>query len=370
MWTRWLVCVMKWSEQSGFFQEVHMFKHLAIFGLLTVLMLFQPLVHLGAEANDKISTIGGVSQPPYRVLQVVLRRNVQVFAYDLVDTAKASGYNAIQFTLAGGVKLDNAPWKPNNKDWSKAELLDWVAYVRSRGLEVIPGFHLLTHQEKFTEGRYPKLMFNAVTYDPRNEEVYRLILPLLDEIITAVRPVAIHIGHDEVKWTPKHLKAGEVPLPSDLFLKDVLRIHAHLKSKGVSTWMWGDMLLSPKEFPRMSKKGLQGGMSGYGKEMRDRLPRDIVIVDWQYSGVGENSFSLSVLQKEGFKVIAATGKNLSAARDFAKYAIKNEAYGLMATTWGYYKNGYTEGVKQTIKSSGELFRNPDAKVKGVADAGD
>ena len=40
-------------------------------------------------------------------------------------------------------------------------------------------------------------MFNTVSYDPRKDATYAVVFPFLDELIEAVHPRAIHIGHDE-----------------------------------------------------------------------------------------------------------------------------------------------------------------------------
>lgn len=344
-----------------------MFHRMAGLFLCTVLALLPTCFLTEAQAQGKMPERGSASAVPYRIVHVVLRGAPMDSARALVDTAKASGFNAIQFMLTDGVKLENSPWTPNANAWSKAELLDWVAYARSRGMEMIPEVKLLTHQEKFFQERYPELMFNAVTYDPRKEGVYQLVLPLLDEIISSIRPMAIHIGHDEVVgWNKAHarkkLKSGEVPLPADLFLKDVLKIHGYLKSKGIATWMWGDMLLTTEEFPSMLAKHLHGGLSGYGKKLRDRLPRDIVICDWHYFDRQQDFPSMSKLQEEGFKVIGATWKTEAAIRNYSRYANTHRGYGMMATTWYNFHTNTADQVDWIIRSSGRIFLDPEAKV--------
>ena len=321
----------------------------------------------GAQAQGKMQTSSNASPLQYRILHIVLRAPPMESARNLVDTAKASGYNAIQFMLTDGVMLDNAPWTPKKRAWSKAQLLDWVAYVRSRGLEVIPEVKLLTHQEFFFQPSHTELLFNAVTYDPRKEAVYTKVLPLLDEIILSIRPSAIHIGHDEViGWNKAHarkmLKPGERPLPADLFLQDVLRIHSYLKSRGVATWMWGDMLLTSEEFPSMLARHLHGGMPGYGKALRDQLPRDIVICDWHYFDQQRDFPSMSVLQAEGFKVIGSTWHDETTTRNFARYARANRAFGMMASTWYHIHADKADLVDRIVRSSGRFFQDPDAVV--------
>ena len=47
--------------------------------------------------------------------------------------------------------------------------------------------------------------------------------------------------------------------------------------RGFATWMWADMLLSPTEFPESRPVSSQRGNDGYGKPLRQQLPRDIVM---------------------------------------------------------------------------------------------
>jgi hypothetical protein len=109
-------------------------------------------------------------------------------------------------------------------------------------------------------------------------------------------------------------------VPADLFARDVERIHGYLSQKGVETWMWADMLLDPAEFPGASSKHLHGVAAGYGKALRNRLPRDIVMCDWHY-GDEQGSFpSMAVMQSEGFRVIGATWKREETTRNFSRYA--------------------------------------------------
>lgn len=318
--------------------------------------------------NAAAAPSSGSSWEPMRIMHFVLTGTVPLErAREYVNQAQAAGFTAVQVVLTDGVRLDHAPWKPVKGAWTKAEFLSWAAYARAHGLDVIPEVKLLTHQEQFFQKHYPGLMFNAVSYDPRKEGVYQAVFRLLDELIDALHPRAIHIGHDGAfGWTvgqvAKWLKFGEVMVPADLFARDVERIHGYLTQKGVETWMWADMLLDPAEFPGASSKHLHGMAAGYGKALRNRLPRDIVMCDWHY-GDEQGSFpSMSVMQSEGFRVIGATWKREETMRNFSRYALSRHAYGLMATTWFHVQRNDRDLVDWIIRSSGMLFRNPDAAV--------
>lgn len=307
---------------------------------------------------------------PLRVLQLVVPGATDMArARGLVDMASRHGFTAIQFLLAQNVAMPQAPWKPEEKAWSKAQLLDWLGYARQKGLEVIPEIRLLTHQNRFFHKQHPDLMFNQSTYDPRREETYTRVFALLAEVIAAIHPPAIHIGHDEVAGHNAHsakkwLRPGEKMLPAELFVMDVRRVHAFLKERGVETWIWGDMLISPAEFPLMKPNQLHGQAPGYGKPLRDQLSKDIVVCDWHYNDGDQQVFpSLATLQQEGFRVIGTTFHQAETVRNFSRYAAVHKAYGMMATTWFLLPRKEWGEAERVIRESGALFMKdfPDAK---------
>jgi hypothetical protein len=317
------------------------------------------LLGIGGSVDASESKLPPQSTPA-RIWHFVLRGLAYDRAIWMVDRAKAAGFDAVQVTLTDGVRLDRAPWTPRKDAWSKAEFIDWVAYARERGMAVIPEVQLLTHQEKFFQQAHPDLMFNGVTYDPGRDRTYQIVFSMLEEIIDAVRPAAVHIGHDEVAGhdpasARKWLKPGEKALPADLFLADVLRVHGYLKERGIHTWMWGDMLLSPTEFPTMHSRDLNGSGAGYGKALRDKLPRDLVICDWHYFG-GQLAFpSLATLVREGFRVVGVTWENEEAIRHFSRYAAAHGASGMMATTWFRVQRKHWDRVDWILRISGQAF---------------
>lgn len=282
-------------------------------------------------------------------------------ALRIVDIAASAGYNTIVVQIANSVEFDSVPRLTRRGAWSKNELRQFVAHATDRALKVIPEFKFLTHQEKFLQHHYPSLMYNAVTYDPRNKGVYDLVFPLLDEVADLIDPPAIHIGHDEVvgwneEHAKRHLAEGETMLPAELFAADVEAIYQFLESKAIDTWMWGDMLLAPNEFPSMHTESLHGGMHGYGQVLRSRLPKKIVICDWHYSDRHQEFASLNAFQRDGFRVIATTWKNGETIGNFNRYAAKRNAYGTMATTWYYVPLRRWDVVEQILTNTADAFK--------------
>lgn len=293
--------------------------------------------------------------------------------YSVIDRAKVRHFNTLILGIAwrGSTRLSSTPWtKPISYQWSKRELVDVVKYARGKGLDIVLAVELLTHQEVFFADAFPDLMYNSSTYDPRKSRVYEIVFPLFDELIALIHPKAIHIGHDELAgyWVRKGLwhkevglRGAEVGLPAELFLKDVQVIYSYLSKRGVETWMWGDMLISPEELPGMNSAAMNGATPGYGKVLRDRIPKNIVICDWHYWG-GESEFrSLDVFRREGFRVLGATWRNNVTTNNFSAYAALHGAEGMVATTWAVL-GADSENVVRTmdellgvIDFSGEAF---------------
>ena len=106
-------------------------------------------------------------------------------------------------------------------------------------------------------------------------------------------------------------------LPAELFIKDVNILHEFLEERKIETWMWGDMLLSPGEFPGHDSTNFHGNREGYGKELRAEIPRSVIICDWHYKSVGEEFPSTTAFIEEGFRVIRRRWEGLSDLLDQA-----------------------------------------------------
>jgi len=278
----------------------------------------------------------------------------------ILDIACDAGFNVIVVQLANGIKLESAPQLIRKGAWDKQELVEFIRQATECGIEVVPEIKLLTHQEKFFQGHFPDLMYNAVTYDPRDDAVYEMVNAVLDEIVGVMRPRAVSIGHDEVVgWNEaharKHLADGETMLPAQLFLQDVLRLHRHLVDLKVEVWMWGDMLIAPDEAPRMVASYLHGSAPGYGQAVRDQLPKDIVICDWHYVDQRADFSSLAIFQSEGFRVIGTTWRNSETTRLFSQFAADNDAYGMMATIWFYVPLRKWSTAEEILRVSAEYY---------------
>lgn len=339
---------------------------------LSCLFYFCSASAVELASNQNILIQNSLLPHPIRALHVQLESGKIPVSPEivkkLIEDAQGQGFNTLIILLANKIDFKSLPIPVNSKKWSPDELRDVADFAKQHGMELVPEVKLLSHQEKFFEKSHPDLMYNQVTYDPRQPAVYRLVFAYFEEIIALLHPKAILIGHDEVAGhsdfsRKKWLGENEKMLPAELFLEDVNRIHGYLNNKNIQTWMWGDMLVGPDEFPVMPSMDLNGTPPDYGRQLRNKLSKDIVICDWHYFSDPAEFPSLSAFKAEGFRVIGATWKHPKTIRNFSRYAATHGADGMIATTWFHVPHQDWDVVDSIIRESGEAFSKdfPDAK---------
>ncbi|MGI9308855.1 MAG: family 20 glycosylhydrolase [Gammaproteobacteria bacterium] len=294
-----------------------------------------------------------------RALHIVLQDVSPRMIRRVIDDASRAGFNTLVMQLADAVDVGSPHLPLRSNALTKRQFLSVVAYARGSGLEVIPEIKLLSHQEKFFGTAHPNLMFNKVTYDPRQDEVYKIVFDYLDRVIALLQPKAIHIGHDElmgstVEQQERFLNPGERILPPELYLLDVKKVQAYLKDREVAVWIWGDMLLSVDEFPDMRPQNIMGD-SSYAA-LRKQLPKELLICDWHYRDM--NNFpSAAMFVAEGFDVLGVTWKKEETVRSFSRYIseLGPQADGMIATIWFHLRRREWKLVTRIIRISGDAY---------------
>jgi len=297
-----------------------------------------------------------------RGLHVVVRHINAAELRGVLRLAERNRFNFVVMQLTADVGFKSFP-RPEDATptISVEELKGLLELANKAGLEIIPEIQLLSHQEKLFQDIHPELMFNARTYDPRNPDVYRLVYPLIDEVLEVFRPKAFHIGHDEVLgWsTPvanRILGEGYEMLPANLFMASVLRLSGYLAAKGVQTWMWGDMLLDPADFTEKVSRSMHGGVGQYPKLLGD-LPKDLVVVHWKYFDQGGAYPGFDRLRQAGFRAIGATWKEVAPMQAFAKHVHASEGRQseMLSTVWYFLQLKDWQTVRDIVRQSGDTF---------------
>lgn len=334
-------------------------------GILNAFVTLKKLL----EKNDgKLSEGYIIDWPDFttRVFHFVARGVTEVEALNLLKKARYYNFNTIIIQLADGVKLESMEGLYRHDAWDKDFLKEFSIKAEELDLEFIPEIKFLTHQEKLLKGRYPALMYNRFTYDPRLPETQQKAKEILDELTELIAVNAIHVGHDEVfgayEYHPdskkEELSEGE-PLTAQLFKESILFLYDYLTEKNIKMWMWGDMFLQRSAYPEMFQWSLHGD-ENYAS-LIDEIPRDIVICDWHYWDNQTEFPSASFFSEKGFRTIGATWKKEHNIKNFSSDVdhLNKHENGMMATTWFHVQRDEWGVVEDILQTSGEHFWNAD-----------
>ena len=280
---------------------------------LTLLRACCVMTSLGCPDGFRISEIDDIPAKPMRGFHLGLpkRENIEfakrLYRYVLLPL----GYNQLFVQFCGGMRYERHPeiteaWIEGNRraaaglqpafphDYmgaegtvlEKDEVRGLLDYAHELGFEIIPEVQSLGHVQYLTYA-HPEIgerdenetqvkdtraedlrpsQFYTHCYCPSNEKSYELIFDIMDEIIEVSRPQRyLHIGHDEVYHLGVCPKCKAKP-HHELFVGDVMRLYEFLKSRGLGTMMWGDMLQPTTKYET--------------KQSINMLPRDIVQLDF------------------------------------------------------------------------------------------
>ena len=274
----------------------------------------------GAETFCKLVTLEGVaalslSDAPFKAF-----RGVHLFipSMENMDFAKRlikyiispMGYNTVILQVSGGMIYERHPeisesfahavsmkaqgWPTfphcgiaEGKPITKAALRDYVNYIRSFGITVIPEVQSLAHVQYLTHA-FPEIAEIADTaltdnvdtlsedklpstfyhhdYCPSNPRTYEILFDVIDEIVEVFAPIEyIHMGHDEVR------SIGVCPrckgkTPAELFAADINKIYDYVSKKGLKMMIWADMLQPMPKYPTHTAI--------------DNIPKDIILLDF------------------------------------------------------------------------------------------
>lgn len=342
---------------------------------------------MGAECFIKLTDHAGVYECTISDSPAMPFRGVHLYlpaekSYDFAKrfikyVVSPMGYNVVILEVAAGMLYESHPeintavqdalekhkqgiW-PNFPHGSVAEgepigkelIRDYVAYIRSFGIEVVPEVQSLGHVPFMTH-TYPEIaeipsimdtdsvdtrnedalpeMFYPHCYCPSNERSYEILFDLLDEIIQVFEPKEyVHMGHDEVYYIGHCPKCREKD-PADLFASDVNRIYNHLAEKGLKMMIWADML-QPSS-PYLTPPAI------------DKIPKDILLLDFiWYFHLGKDIED--DLLKKGFKV--AFGNLYSS--HFPRYESRIAKKGII----GGQISAWTPTNESSLQREGKLY---------------
>ena len=223
---------------------------------------------------------------------------------------------------------------------AKEEVRDLLDAARHQGIEVTPlvmslgHMHWMFHNDENLDlAEDPEAKWSYCVTNPKS---YDFIFSIYDEALQLFKPRWFHIGHDEFA------NRGRVPFRDSskpftveqLFLKDMERMVAYFKERGVRIMMWGDMLLAPGEAPDACNADSREA----AERRREAIPNDVIVADWHYVTTTPDKLgsSLKVFRDAGHETIAAGWNRPGNIVNFCRAAFEQGSLGYLQTTWAGY----------------------------------
>ena len=248
------------------------------------------------------------------------------------------------------------PWECRRNPWwgwpdtpmTKDVIKRLVAIGRDMGVTIVPQFNAFGHGSASRSCSLKHSVLDlhperSVLFEPggwnwciTNPEAQRTIREIIEEMYDDFgRPPFFHLGCDEAQ-PPGCPECRKVPY-GELVCRHVSDIAAFVKTLGARPMIWHDMLLD-KEDPRWQ------GFTKYGSKatciLADRLPRDMVICDWQYHAKGAEIGRWPTMEhfmEKGFSVVGCPWRNFSAMESMAAFLSERKCFGMLGTTWHHLR---------------------------------
>ena len=226
---------------------------------------------------------------------------------------------------------------------TKDDVRNLVAIGKELGVELIPQMNLFGHAPaaRGSSGKHTILDFHPEmeplftpdgwTWNVCNPATRELLTKCVLELYeTFDRPAFFHIGCDEAYSAGTSFIERRDGGYLDALADWIVYFHDLLKERNCRIMMWHDMLIEASDF-----KGYTTGGLAKTRGLIDKLPKDILICDWQYGAPkeGETWPTTTYFLDKGFDVLACPWENLDGIRSLAKNVAEKNAFGLLCTTW-------------------------------------
>jgi len=314
------------------------------------------------------------------------------------------GVNLLVLELNPGYDFKCYP-ELSSGSFGKEDAKKVAACAKEAGIRVAPLFMclghqgwaygknpLLTHYPEFdetpdvTEGKKspdliagkpihntPNGIFYCHSWCASNDDVYKYVFPMIDEIMEDFGADALHVGMDETfsiaeDSCPRCVGKGR----ADLFAHTVNTLHNHIvKEKGWQMLMWSDRLNNAKEH---GYHEWEGDVLGIWRAA-DMIPTDILLCDWHYD-MNERGFpGFETLMEKGFTVLPSGWRDLKQTKflldETRKYAkvgadknLPGKMAGMMITCWSEATGEFINNMNELVKTRIHDEENKDSR--GIA----
>ncbi len=308
----------------------------AFWGTQTLLQLLAPDGSGGAQVRPaKISDWPTLS---VRAVHLFHGRNARLFHEKLIGRVLSRFKMNAVFLQAEQLRWDADPAVAPVWAGRKADVRAEIDFAARRNVTVYPLVQGLGHME-WLFGRPQNRAFAEDSETPyalnvTNPAALAYLGRIMAEADDLFDAPAFHVGLDEVTMRGRFPFRSQGRTFADLFLTGARHWHDFFARRGKPIWMWADTLLyAPEVAPSFGT----APTSADAARLRLELPKNIVMVDWQYSPRPAYP-SLKVLRDAGFPVVAATWYDPNGIRQFSRAAAQVGALGAIQTTWAGYES--------------------------------
>ncbi len=332
-------------------------------GLFYAVQTLAQILRLRRSAGPAVPRVAIRDWPalPLRAVMIDIARQVERADWMEQFVRRLAAYKKNMFVLYFEDKFrwGKHPRLSHPLGYSADEFRRLAATAEENHMEFVPALASLGHcegilrHEELAHLREEGAIYQLTLRKPGTR---RLLEDLYSEILPLYRGRYFHVNCDESPLLagPPGSPKGYLQESIRLFGEHLVFLHDLLARHGKEMMMWGDMLLHHPEI-----------MKG--------LPRDIIVVDWDYgSMVKRRREAPARFRREGFRVMVAPAAQRSAEvcypqsmmmREnipyFLRHGLEAGAIGEMTTCWEMFSTNSIVGLPGLVASA-QYAWNPGA----------
>lgn len=238
---------------------------------------------------------------------------------------------------------------------SKDEIHRLVHLGRELGVKLIPQMNLFGHATaaRVSVGKHTTLDFHPEyeplfepdgwTWNIYNPDTRKLLTQCVLELYEAFEsPEFFHLGFDEAYSAGTGFLARRKGNYIDVLAEWLTYFHDLFFERNCRVMIWHDMLVDVNDF-----NGYTAGGNTKTRDLINKLPKDILICDWQYSAPKENENwpTTQYFKDKGYEFISCPWRNTSGIISLAQNVSAKEGFGLLCTTWHRF---YGESMRNIL----------------------
>lgn len=246
-----------------------------------------------------------------------------------IDRVSEMKYNKLTYYTEHIVKTRSHPAFAPADGVTIDEWAELTQYAKARHVELIPNFQSFGHFEHIlSTPEYRHLGEGKSLLSPAYEESYQLLEDVFYELIPAMDAKTFNVNGDETFDLGKGASRAMVDSLGHgvVYVNHMRRIHEILQPSGVMMMQWADIMLNHPETLEL-------------------LPKDIVMMTWNYDDQDDFNHMIKPLTEAGFRFTVSPGilNSYSTMPDFrrAKGNIRkfvrdgkaNGTMGMLLTVW-------------------------------------